>query len=205
MTSRHLLVAAALGIAAAFALPGADIPRQAPNMTFKMPGGGVIDLTQHKGKVVALEFLITTCPHCQKASQILQKMQDEYGPKGFQALGVATNDMAHMLVPDYVKNFGLRFPVGFAPREQAHEFLQHPMMLIMYVPQLVFLDRKGTIRAQHAGGSDFFKEEEKNVRAKIEELLKEPAGGVQSRGRGASSRAPSPGAAAAKAPVKKAS
>ena len=173
MKTRHLL--AAMSLAAAFVLQGADLPRPAPNMTFKMPGGGAIDLTQHRGKVVALEFLITTCPHCQKCSQILQKMQDEYGPKGFQALGVATNEMAHMLVPDYVKNFALRFPVGFAPREQAHEFLQHPLMLIMYVPQLVFIDRKGVIRSQFAGGSDFFKEEEKSIRAKIDEMLKETA------------------------------
>ncbi len=144
-------------------------------MTFKMPGGGVIDLAQHRGKVVALEFLITTCPHCQKCSQVLQKMQDEYGSKGFQALGVATNEMAHMLVPDYVKNFALRFPVGFAPREQAHEFLQHPLMLIMYVPQLVFIDRKGVINAQYGGGSDFFKEEEKNIRAQLDGMFKETA------------------------------
>jgi peroxiredoxin len=194
---------AALGLAAAFVLQGADIPRPAPNMTFKMPQGGVIDLAQYKGKVVALEFLITTCPHCQKCSQVLQKMQDEYGPKGFQAIGVATNEMAHMLVPDYVKNFNLRFPVGFAPREQAHEFLQHPMMLIMYVPQLVFIDRKGIIRSQQQGGSDFFKDEEKNIRATIEEMLKggptaaAPAKGV--------SKAAPPKPAAPAAATKKAS
>jgi peroxiredoxin len=192
---------AAMGLAAAFVLSGADIPRPAPNMTFKMPQGGVIDLTQYRGKVVALEFLITTCPHCQTASKILQKMQDEYGPKGFQALGVATNEMAHMLVPDYVKNFNLRFPVGFAPREQAHEFLQHPTMLIMYVPQLVFIDRKGIIQAQYAGGSDFFKDEEKNVRAKIEEMLK--AGGKSAApAKGVSKAAPK---AASAASTKKAS
>lgn len=192
---------AAIGFAAALVLQGADIPRPAPNMTFKMPQGGVIDLTQYRGKIVALEFLITTCPHCQKCSQILQKMQDEYGPKGFQAVGVATNEMAHMLVPDYVKNFNLRFPVGFAPREQAHEFLQHPMMLIMYVPQLVFIDRKGVIRSQHQGGSDFFKDEEKNIRATIEDMLKAaPAAGAPAKG--VSKAAPK---AAAPATTKKAS
>lgn len=193
---------AAMGLAAAFVLPGADIPRPAPNMTFKMPQGGVIDLTQHRGKVVALEFLITTCPHCQKCSQILQKMQDEYGSKGFQALGVATNEMAHMLVPDYMKNFNLRFPIGFAPREQAHEFLQHPTMLIMYVPQLVFIDRKGIIQAQFAGGSDFFKDEEKNIRAKIEEMLKAGGGKSAAPAKGVSKAAPK---AASTASTKKAS
>ena len=188
---------AAIGLAASFALQGADLPRPAPNMTFKMPAGGVIDLAQYRGKIVALEFLITTCPHCQKCSQILQKMQDEYGPKGFQALGVATNEMAHMLVPDYVKNFALRFPVGFAPREQAHEFLQHPTMLIMYVPQLVFIDRKGVIQSQFAGGSDFFKDEEKNVRAKIEEMLKSGNSAAPRGARKAKAAASTTGSAAA--------
>lgn len=159
----------------ALALPifAADIPRPAPQMTFPLVNGGSIDLAKYKGKVVALEFLNTTCPHCQKCSQALQKMQQEYGPKGFQALGVAINEMAHMLVPDYIRNYGLTYPVGFAQREKAHEFLQHPTMLIMYVPQLVFLDKKGTIRAQYPGGDKFYQDEDRNMRTQIESLLKE--------------------------------
>ncbi len=47
------------------------------------------------------------------------------------------------------------------------------MMLIMYVPQLVFLDRKGVIRAQYPGGDKFYQDEEKNMRTQIESLLKE--------------------------------
>lgn len=146
-------------------------------MSFKTVDGAAIDLNKYKGKVVALEFLITTCPHCQRCSRILQKMQNEFGPQGFQALGVATNEMAHMLIPDYVKNQEVRFPVGWATREQSHEFLQHPTMLIMYVPQLVFIDRKGTIRAQFGGNDEFFKNEEPNVREQITKLLAEGSGG----------------------------
>jgi peroxiredoxin len=157
-------------------VPAADIPRPAPAMTFATTNGGAIDLAKYRGKVVALEFLNTTCPHCQKCSQVLQKMQQEYGPKGFQALGVAINEMSHMLVPDYIRNYGLTYPVGYAPREKAHEFLQHPTMLIMYVPQLVFLDRKGVIRAQYPGGDKFYQDEEKNMRTQIESLLKETGG-----------------------------
>ena len=43
----------------------------------------------------------------------------------------------------------------------------------MYVPVLVFIDRKGMIRYQHTGEEPFFQDQE-NVRATIEELLKEP-------------------------------
>jgi hypothetical protein len=44
------------------------------------------------------------------------------------------------------------------------------------MPQLVFIDRKGTIRAQHAGDEEaYFSEatQEKNIRDTIEPLLKE--------------------------------
>jgi peroxiredoxin len=152
-------------------LPAADIPRPAPAATFRTTSGTPINLADYKGKVVALEFLITTCPACQRCSGMLQRMQQEYGPRGFQAIGVATNDMAHMLVDDYRKQLGLTFPLGFAPRDKAHEFLQIPLMLIMYVPQLVFIDREGVIRAQHGGQDKFFSNEEANMRSQIEALL----------------------------------
>ncbi len=178
MVTRRDILSTIPGLATLGSFPGArlqaaDVPRPTPAMVFKKPEGGVIDLKQFLGKVVALEFMITTCPHCQRCSQILQKMQNEYGDKGFQALGVATNDMAHMLVPDFKKNFGIHFPMGWAPRDDAHSFLQHPAMLIMYVPQLVFIDRKGVIRAQFAGNDKFFANEEKNVRDQINGLLAE--------------------------------
>jgi hypothetical protein len=42
------------------------------------------------------------------------------------------------------------------------------------MPQLVFIDRKGIVRAQYAGDDDFFKEaEETNMRKQIEALLKD--------------------------------
>jgi peroxiredoxin len=177
MVTRRDLFASIPGVAALGSLPGAlqaaDVPRPAPAMVFKKPEGGVIDLQQFRGKVIALEFLITTCPHCQRCSRILQQMQNEFGNQGFQALGVATNEMAHMLVADYKKNFGVHFPVAWAAREDAHSFLQHPAMLIMYVPQLVFIDRTGVIRAQFAGNDKFFMNEETNVREQITKLLAE--------------------------------
>lgn len=170
---RNFVSLATLFVFTALGSLAADLPRQAPAMTFALVNGGTIDLAKYKGKVVALEFLNTTCPHCQKCSQNLQKMQQEYGPKGFQALGVAINDMAHMLVPDYIRNYGITYPLGYTHRDKAHEFLQHPTMLIMYVPQLVFIDKKGIIRSQYPGGDKFYQDEERNMRSQIETLLKE--------------------------------
>jgi thiol-disulfide isomerase/thioredoxin len=157
-----------------FSIDGADLPRPAPATTFRTPEGTVIDLAKYRGKVVALEFLLTTCSHCQKTSQMLQKLQNEYGSRGFQAIGVATNEMAHMLVNDFKKQFGISFPVGFSVYNDSVQWLQHPVMLTMYMPQLAFIDRKGNIRAQYGGSDKFFLDQEAGMRKEIESLLKEP-------------------------------
>ena len=53
------------------------------------------------------------------------------------------------------------------------EFLQHPPMLKLMMPHLVFIDKGGTIRSQFAGDdAKFFSDaQEKNIRAQIEKLL----------------------------------
>jgi hypothetical protein len=60
-----------------------------------------------------------------------------------------------------------------ANRNAVIDFLQHPVMLQLYMPQLVLIDRKGVIRAQHGGTDDFFKNEDQNIRDLVTKLLKE--------------------------------
>jgi hypothetical protein len=101
-------------------------------------------------------------------------IQKEYGPRGFQAVGIAFNDMAAMLVPDFVQRFQVTFPVGYAKRDAVVDYLQRPSILQTYVPIMVFIDRKGVIRGQYLGDDKFFQtDQEKNIRAEIEKLLSE--------------------------------
>jgi peroxiredoxin len=174
LTRRLFTVTAGLGWPLA-ALLAAQVPRPAPEFVIKLTSGQQLLLSQYRGKVVALEFLSTTCPHCQTCSALLDRLYKEYGPRGFQPLGVAFNEMAGMLVPDYSKHLGLTFPVGVSERDPVLNFLQHSAVMRLLVPQLIFIDRQGIIRGQHGGDDDFFKDEEKNMRARIEGLLKEPA------------------------------
>lgn len=158
---------AGLGIAA-------DVPRPSPEFAISMMGGKQILVSQYRGKVVALAFILTTCPHCQKTVGYLSAMQREYGPRGFQVLASAIEDMAAMNLPDFIKRFQPPFPVGFNDRNPVLEYLHHPAMFRLMMPQLVFIDRTGMIRAQYSGEDKFFADDqEKNLREQIESLLKE--------------------------------
>ena len=157
-------------------LSAAD-PRPAPELVIKSATGQEQLLSKFRGKVVAVEFLLTTCPHCQKASQNMQKLYKELGPQGFQPVGIAINDMANMLIVDYAKQFNLTYPIGHSHRDAAMQFLAHPVMMSMLMPQLVVIDRKGIIRHQYPGGDKFFENEEKNLRDVLLPLLKGGGGG----------------------------
>ena len=166
-----------LFIAGASAAP--LLPRPSPEFAINLPSGGQVLLSQHRGKVVVMVFVLTTCPHCQTTTVLLSKLQREYGPRGFQVLESAFNDMAGMLVPEFVSMTGADFPVGASPRETVLQYLGVPDNLRMVVPQMVLIDRNGNIRYQSPaeGGDKFF--DEPVLRSRIEELLKERAGAAR--------------------------
>jgi thiol-disulfide isomerase/thioredoxin len=147
--------------------------RKAPELAFTIPGQGQKLLSQYRGKVVALEFIFTTCPHCQAASKVMTRFQQEYGPKGLQVIDVAVNDNADLLVENFVKDYHVGFPVGYVPSAQMLSFMGWKDGRYV-VPQLVMIDREGYIHYQTPPTENdewdkLMKEDA--VKAHIEELL----------------------------------
>ena len=161
---------------AALPLMAAEVPRRSAEYAANTPAGGQLLLSQYKGKVVCLAFMYTTCSHCQAVSRLLTTLQAEYGPKGFQALGVAFDDGASRLVTNFVKQNGVTFPVGYSDRQQPLSYLGLGANERFSVPQIVFIDKKGTIRQQSLPLQDDKTATEANIRSMIQKLLAEPGG-----------------------------
>ena len=160
------------------------VPRPAPEFVISYPGGKQELLSKYKGKVVALAFIFTTCPHCQVECQMLSKLNTELGAKGFQPLAVAANPMAIMLVNDFIKDYRVNFPVGATETGPLMNFMHINEGERWVVPQLAIIDRRGQIRAQTPFNGDVNLQEEAKVKALIESLLKEGVGPVRSGGAG---------------------
>ncbi len=159
-----------------------DTPRKAPELAFTVPGQGQKLLSQYRGKVVALEFIWTTCPHCQAWSKIMTKFQQEMGPEGFQAVDIAINDNADLLVENFAKEFQVNFPVGWTMKEQMMSFMGYSSAYYV-VPQMALIDRKGFIRYQtperESGDWDKLMKEDV-VRQHVKELLSSGASASRS-------------------------
>ena len=167
-----LLAGIGLGLIG-FGASAAEGLRTAPSFTFNIPGKEPQTLEQYRGKVVALEFIFTTCPHCQAASHLMSKLQDEYGPRGLQVLDVAVNPNADLKVDDFAREQHTTFPVGWVTQQQMVSFMNFGSERFV-VPQLVLIDRKGVIHYQTpAMESDDWDKmmTEEAIRKHIEELL----------------------------------
>lgn len=188
-----MLRSAIAAFLAAAGLATAEVPRPSGNLTITLTNGQKISVNQYRGKVVVLEFMSTTCPHCQTSAKMLTKIQKEYGAKGVQIVGAALNPNPN--IPAFMAEFGVGFPVGSADRNESFAYLQHSIMNPNFsVPVLVFVDRAGMVRGQYMGIDPFFGNPDKNVREMLDKLLVERAG---------SKRPAAKGAAPASAPARK--
>jgi peroxiredoxin len=173
---RRLWVALIGLLSVSLPLAAAEVGRPTPEYAIKLTSGKQLLLSSYRGKVIALMFVSTDCPHCGETCRVMEKFQKEYGGKGLQTLAVAFNPMAIMLVPEFVKTAGATFPVGYDERDPVFAYLKRSATMRTYVPIMVFIDRKGIVRGQYLGDDPFFADRDKNIQAMIEKLIKEPAG-----------------------------
>ena len=177
----------ATAFAATFTLQAAaPVPRPTKEFTIVLPSGKQTLLSSYRGKVVMMAFMFTTCPHRQALSKVITKLQGELGPRGFQAVGAVFNDEVNtpnnatnaQVTANFVNQFQVGFPVGFAPRESVLSYLGASAIENWVVPQIAIIDRKGVVRAQSESRGTVELQTETYLRKYLGELLDE--GGAKS-------------------------
>ena len=159
---------------ALFTGSAAEPARPAPPFSIMRVGSAPLKVSQYKGKVVALAFIYTTCPHCQHLTTVLNQVAKDYSSPGVQVLECAFNDDAVATMPEFLARFNPPFPVGFATRASVMSYLQYPIdnSRPLYVPHLLFIDRAGIIRGDYPGEGPFFHDPDGNIRKELDQMLK---------------------------------
>jgi len=156
-----------------------ELGKPSPAITIQRVGSPPITLNRYRGKVVALAFIHTTCPHCQDLTAVLVPIAKEYAPRGVQFLECAFNSDVQALLPQFIEKFQPPFPVGWADYASVMAYFGRTIsdQEIFYVPHMVFLDRRGMVRGDFPGESGFFRDPNANIRAELDKLLKGAAAG----------------------------
>ena len=189
MNMKSLAIFAAFLALGASAFAKGPVPRPAGALDFVDANGKHFNLSSYKGKVVVIQFLLTTCPHCQAmSSQVLTKMQNQLGPRGFQVVGVAYNaaekpngQPANEAVRDYASKYAANYPVGYVSTDDTQNktailsFMGYSVVEVprLGFPQVVVVDKKGVIRAQSETPGSAELQGEASLTQLVEGLLNE--------------------------------
>lgn len=95
------------------------------------------------GRVILLNFWATWCPPCRRELPAFIELQEQYGARGFQVLGIAIDEKQAVI--DYIDGLGGNYPIMIGGKEvlaisaaYGNRFGQLPYSLV--------IDRKGIIR-----------------------------------------------------------
>lgn len=151
------------------------LSRKSPEFTISEPLGKQMSLSSLQGKVVVIEFLFMNSEHCLRVARTLNALQGELGQRGLQSVGVVfgpnANEQHVVYIVDYLK---LAYPVGFTTSAKVDSFLGRTGTEILSIPQVVVIDRAGTIRASSGRRpGDPKLEDQSYLRDLIDGLLKE--------------------------------
>ena len=153
------------------------VPREAPSLRLKTTLGKTVSLQGLKGKVVAVLWLSTDCPHCQETCETLGPVYQELSGQGLEIMGMAINPNAPGNIDAFKAKHKVEFPIGVATRSDWMRFADLSVMARAYVPYMMLVDRNGVIRYEHRGKDhDFWHDQLSNLRKELDELLAEPAG-----------------------------
>jgi len=126
----------------------------APDFALQDVSGGVVRLSDLRGKVVLLEFWATWCPPCKAAVPDLIALADKYNGRDFVVLGIAMDEGsgAAERVKVFTAEMKINYPVVMGSEDIGRAYN------VMGVPASFLIDKQGRIASSHVGYIENFRE-----------------------------------------------
>ncbi|HLK64933.1 MAG TPA: TlpA disulfide reductase family protein [Bryobacteraceae bacterium] len=126
----------------AMTLLAADPPRRAPGFSLPDLKGVQHDLADYRGKVVVLEFMQTTCPHCAAFTDVLEKVKLKFGSK-VEILAIANPPDNQNTMAAFVSGHKVTYPMVYDMGQVAYSYLR---VVQFDLPQVYVIDTNGMIQ-----------------------------------------------------------
>ena len=133
----------------------------APDFTLKLTDGKDIKLSDHKGKIVIIDFWATWCPPCRRGIPDLVEIQKKY-QEDVLIIGISLDTETKPDVVPFIKQYKINYPVAYGNMEVVAAFGN-----IQAIPTSFIVDQSGQIVDTHVGLVD-----KSAYINKINELLK---------------------------------
>jgi len=118
----------------------------APDFELPALDGKNLKLSDLRGKAVLLNFWATYCGPCKIEMPWFVELQKEYGPQGFQIIGVAMDDASLEDIAKFAKEMGVNYPILLGKESVGQSYGG-----VSVLPTTFFLDRDGKLIAREFG------------------------------------------------------
>lgn len=128
----------------------AQVPAAEAQLDFAFPDvdGKQQSIQQWQGKTLVINFWATWCGPCLKEIPEFIKLQNEYGERGVQFIGIAIEDRE--AVVDYLKRVAVNYPLMIAG-DAGSNLARQLGNIINAVPFTVVVNRQGQIVHRQPG------------------------------------------------------
>ena len=130
--------------------------QKAPAFTLQDKDGNNVSLSDFEGKVVILDFWATWCPPCRQEIPHFIELQNAYGEKGLQVVGVSLDQQGWGVVVPFAEQYGIQYPLVLLTDPDVYQAYQEqlPSALRGSIPFTFILDRKGNVIDKVVGYRD---------------------------------------------------
>lgn len=125
---------------------GQLIGNLAPDFELPALDGKNLKLSDLRGKAVLLNFWATYCGPCKIEMPWFVELQKEYGPQGFQIVGVAMDDASTEEIAKFAKEMGVNYPILLGKESVGQSYGG-----VSVLPTTFFVDRDGKLIAREFG------------------------------------------------------
>jgi cytochrome c biogenesis protein CcmG/thiol:disulfide interchange protein DsbE len=136
----------------------------APDFTLSDIGGNMVSLSEHRGKVVLVEFWATWCAPCRESIPSVNNIFEKYRDRGLMVLGISINRGVNVRseVDAFIKAQHITYPVLLGAHHVEH------ISGVRSIPMGYLIDTDGVVVIRHVG---FFPGFAGNLSVEIEKLL----------------------------------
>lgn len=118
---------------------------KAPDFNLERVDGEVVSLSDYKGKVILLNFWATWCMPCRQEIPSLIKLQEKY-QGDIVVLGISMDANGPEVVPDFVHQFDINYPVLYGDGRVANRFGG-----VTGIPTTFVIDRNFLVKRRYIG------------------------------------------------------
>jgi peroxiredoxin len=120
-------------------LRGTKLGQHAPDFELTRVNGEQVSLASLEGKPAVLVFWSYYCPNCEEEAPHINKLNEQFAPKGVQVLGINIGESKARTMGG-IRDFGIKYGVA---RDEGAKITR--LYGVRGTPTVIFLDKNGRV------------------------------------------------------------